>query len=259
MGVFTCAKDKPTAKTNQHMKNLIFFTLLCFGLLPAQAQKIIEKHIPFSAKNFVSMNFQISDSIRIVTWKKDEVYIKSSIDVNDNQDNDAYKMVFDESGSTINVSGHLEGNDIRRRRRSGRDSADNRDSSNNHSRSYNYNNDCCCCCNNDAEIYHVVYIPENADFSVETINGNITIVGETAEIRARSISGFIDLAVPPQRKAEVKMHTISGTMYTNIELPTSRRIKQVGGGSVTAELNGEGGKRIDLETISGNIFFRKEG
>jgi DUF4097 and DUF4098 domain-containing protein YvlB len=105
----------------------------------------------------------------------------------------------------------------------------------------------------------VVYIPENADFSVETINGNIIISGETAEIRARSISGYIDLAIPPQRKADLKMHTISGTMYTNIELPTSRRIKQIGGGSVNAELNGEGGKSIDLETISGNIFFRKEG
>jgi hypothetical protein len=227
------------------MKNCIFFALLCFGLMPAQAQKIIEKHIPFSAKDFVSMNFQISDSIRIITWKKDEVYIKSSIDVNDNQDNDAYKMVFDESGSTINVSGHLENNSIQRRRRSDSGST--------------YNENCCCCCNYDARIYHVVYIPENSDFSVETINGNITIAGETAEIRARSISGFIDLAIPPQRKADLKMHTISGTMYTNIELPARGKIKQVGGRSVTAEVNGDGGKPIDLNTISGNIFFRKEG
>jgi hypothetical protein len=243
------------------MKNSFLLALLCIGLLPAQAQKIIEKHIPFSAKNFVSMNFQISDSIRIITWKKDEVYIKSSINVNDNQENDDYKMVFDESGNTINVSGHLESNGNRRWRRTKRDSTGNRDSSNRNVHVYNDNNDCCCCCDNYAEIYHVVYIPENADFSVETINGNITIIGETAEIRARSISGFIDLAVPPQRKAELKMHTITGTMYTNLELnpqSSSRRIKQVGGGSVSAELNGEGGKPIDLETISGNIFFRKE-
>ncbi|HWB93007.1 MAG TPA: hypothetical protein VG605_14185, partial [Puia sp.] len=95
------------------------------------------------------------------------------------------------------------------------------------------------------------------DFSVETINGNITIAGNTAEIRAKSISGFIDLAISPDRKADLKMHTITGTMYSNIELPPSRRIKQVGGGSVTAELN-NGGKPITLETISGDIFFRKE-
>jgi DUF4097 and DUF4098 domain-containing protein YvlB len=93
---------------------------------------------------------------------------------------------------------------------------------------------------------------------VETINGNIVITGNTAEIRAHSISGYIDLAIAPDRKADVKLHTISGTMYSNIEMSSSsRRIKQVGGGSVTADLNG-GGKQIDLETISGNIFFRKE-
>lgn len=221
------------------MKNSLLLILLCIGLIPLQAQKIIEKHIAFAPNNFVSMNFQISDSIRITTWKKNEVYVKSSIDVNDNQNNDDYKMVFDETGNTINVSGKLETENIRRR---------NKDSGN-----------CCCCyCNYNSRIFHEVYIPENADFSVETINGNIVITGNTAEIRAHSISGYIDLAIAPDRKAELKMHTISGTMYSNIEVSSnSRRIKQVGGGSVRADLNG-GGKPIDLETISGNIFFRKE-
>src|SRR5579872_262494 len=220
-------------------KSRIFLlALLCPVSLTLRAQKIIEKHIAFSPKDFVSMNFQISDSIRIITWKKDEVYIKSSIDVNDNQDNDAYKEVFDESGSTVNISAKLETDNVRR---SSRDSGN-----------------CCCCCNYKTHIYHVVYVPENVDFSVETINGNITISGNTAEIRARSISGFIDLAITSDRKADLKMHTISGTMYSNIDLPLSRHIKQVGGGSVTAELN-SGGKPIDLETISGNIFFRKAG
>jgi hypothetical protein len=220
------------------MKNSILIILLCAGLLPARAQKIIEKHIPFSSSNFVAMNFQISDSIRILTWKKPEVYVKSSIDVNDNQNNDDYQMVFDETGNTINVSGKLETNKLRRH---GKDSGN-----------------CCCCCDYNSRIIHEVYIPENADFSVETINGNIIITGNTAEIRAHSISGYIDLAIAPDRKADVKLHTITGTMYSNIEMTSSsRRIKQVGGGSVTANLNG-GGKQIDLETISGNIFFRKE-
>ena len=228
------------------MKNSILIALLCIGSLATRAQKIIEKHIPFSPKNFVSMNFQISDSIHIITWKKDEVYIRSSINVNDNQNNDDYKMVFDETGSTVNVSAKLETDNIRRSRR---DSGDKRDEN------------CCCCCNNyRTKIFHEVYVPENVDFSVETINGNIIIAGNTAEIRARSISGFIDLAIAPDRKAEVKMHTISGTMYSNIDLlPANRRIKQVGGGSISAELNGGGSKSIDLQTISGNIFFRKEG
>jgi DUF4097 and DUF4098 domain-containing protein YvlB len=221
------------------MKNSIIIALLCLGLLPAtQAQKIIEKHLNYSSNGFVSMNFQISDSIRIITWNKNEVYVKSSIDVNDNQDNDDYKMVFDETGGTINIQGKLETNRARRNRK---------------------DSNCCCCCNTYAKIYHDVYLPENADFSVETINGNIIITGRTAEVRAHTISGYIDLAIAPNRKAAIKMHTITGTMYSDLELNSeSHGVRHVGGNSVTTDLNG-GGKRIDLETISGNIFFRKEG
>src|SRR5258707_831693 len=141
-------------------------------------------------------------------------------------------MVFGKTGNTNNVTAKLE---------------------------YKSTDSCNCCCNVRSEIFHEVYIPENADFSVETINGNIIITGNTAEVRAKSISGYIDLAIEAGRKAEVKMRTITGTMYSNIDLKSGiQSLRHVGGGSVSANLNG-GGKRIDLETISGNIFFRKEG
>jgi hypothetical protein len=207
------------------MKNYILIALLCIGMVPVRAQKIIEKHLNYAANGFVAMNFQISDSIRIITWKKNEVYVKSSINVNDNQNNDDYNMVFDETGGTINIQGKLETNKNRRRKDS-------------------TGNCCCCYCNYESRIVHEVYIPENADFSVETINGNIIITGNTAEIKAHSISGYIDLAISANRKADVKLHTITGTMYSNIELKSaSQSMRHVGGGSVTADLNG-GGKRI---------------
>src|SRR6201991_86353 len=132
------------------MKNCILAVLLSLALLPALAQKIVEKHITFAPNSYVRMNFQISDSIRIITWKKNEVYVKSSINVNQNKNNDDYKMVFGETGSTINVTAKLE---------------------------YKGDDSCNCCCNVKSQIFHEVYIPENADFSVETINGNIIISG----------------------------------------------------------------------------------
>ena len=51
------------------MKNSILILLLCIGLLPAGAQRIVEKHIDFAPSGYVRMNFQISDSIRII-WSK---------------------------------------------------------------------------------------------------------------------------------------------------------------------------------------------
>src|SRR5580698_10256208 len=232
------------------MKNSLLIVLVLAAAAPVRAQKVIEKHIQLSANGFVSMNFQISDSIRIITWKKNEVYVKSTIDVNDNKNNDDYKEMCNESGNTVNVTANLDDhcNTFHSRRRSS-------DSSNRPSDS---NNDCNCGC--EENIYHVIYVPENTDFSVETINGNIIISGNTAGIRAKSISGYIDLTMAPQKPAALRMQTISGTMYSNFDLGGTNGLRrQVGGRTVDAQLNGTGGKAVDLETISGDIFFRKLG
>ena len=234
------------------MKNSLIVVLAMMYAFQVRAQKVIEKHFDLPANGFVAMNFQISDSIRIVTWKKNEVYVKSTINVNDNKNNDDYKETFGQSATTVNITGKLDYNcnGYHSRRRS-RDSTKSDDDN---------NNNCCCNCGCETVIYHEVYIPENTDFSVETINGNIVISGNTAEIRAKTISGYIDLTMSPDKPAALRMRTISGTMYSNFDLADmSRGARQVGGGSVDAQLNGGGGKAINLETISGDIFFRKQG
>ncbi len=205
------------------MKRIAFILAICLGILPAMAQRIVEKHLNFSAGKMISMDFQISDSIRIVTWDKNEVYVKSSINVNDHKYNNDYHMNFDQTDDNIRITGKLEIPDTARRRNNG-----------------NWNGDCCCCCNCHTEIIHEVYIPANADISVETINGNIVLTGSLAGIRAHTISGYIDLAIAPARKADLSMKTISGTFFSNIEFPveSTDRLWKVGGGSVMTQLNG---------------------
>lgn len=239
------------------MKNGLLIVLVMAAAIPGRAQKVIEKHMPLAANGFVSMNFQISDSIRIIMWDKNEVYVKSTIDVNDNANNDDYNETFDQSPTSVNIIGklHTHFSNFHRRKRTG-DSASR--SADNAHRSSDDDDNCCCNCSCETDIVHEVYIPENTDFSVETINGNIIISGNTAGIRAKSISGYIDLTMTPQKPAALRMQTISGTMYSNFDLgSTNGRSRQVGGRTVDAQLNGSGGKAVDLETISGDIFFRK--
>jgi len=222
------------------MKNGILALALCLGIFPVLAQKIVEKHIAFSQGKLISMDFQISDSIRIISWSKNEVYLKSSINVNDNKNNDDYRMNFGETEDDINISGKLEFE-------KGKNPCQ-----------HNGDENCNCCCSCQTTIYHDVYIPENADISVETINGNIVLTGKIAGIRAHTISGFIDLAVAPERKADLSLHTITGTLYSNFAFPEEAgKLRHVGGNTLSTRLNGGGGKPIELKTISGNIFLRK--
>ncbi|MBN9380188.1 MAG: hypothetical protein J0H74_05455 [Chitinophagaceae bacterium] len=218
------------------MKKLLLSLFLGRLFIPqAGAQKIIEKHIDFTQKDLITLNIQIADSIRIITWNKNEVYVKASIDINDNKDNDLYHMTFGDSGNTVAVLARIADHEKANK---------------------GWNEKCNCYCM-QSQIYCDVYIPENVNFSVESINANITITGKTAAVRAKSISGFIDLAVDPQRKADLKLNTITGTVYTDLAVNASRNTRVVGT-KISDMVNG-GGKPISLETISGDIFLRKEG
>ena len=216
------------------MKNIIVMLLLCLLSCFTYAQKLVEKHLGYAPGKSIKMNIQIADSIRIVTWNKNEVYAKAFVDINNNKDNEVYKTGFDESANSIEIKAHFD----------------------NDKKYQQWNDSCKCNCSYLSKIYWDVYIPENSEFSVETIDGNITIEGQTDQVKAHTISGFIDMAFASSRKADLKMSTISGTIYTNVALEKTKGRR--GGNAVNGAYNG-GGKQVELETISGDIFLRKAG
>ncbi len=98
-------------------------------------------------------------------------------------------------------------------------------------------------------------MPEKTAFSIETINANVTITGVTEEMNVKSISGYVDLAVPANRQADIEFSTISGTIYSNHELALNKTHSSIP--TVIRDKLNNGGPAIKLETISGDIFFRK--
>lgn len=209
------------------MKSAIIFTICWVLMSHTLAQKTIEKHINFSGKEKLVLNIQIADSIKIHTWNKDEVFAKASVNVNDNEDNDVYETNFNESGKDVEIKASIQDSYLREKKH---------------------------CCTN-TEITWELYIPEKTVFSVETINGDIMIEGITTEINAKTISGFIDLAMAGDRKADLEMKTISGTLYTNLDINANSSENSFPV-VVKHKLN-NGGDEVTLETISGDIFVRK--
>ena len=179
-------------------------------------------------KKEIRLKLQIADSIRITTWNKNEVSIKASVSIADNRYNDEYKVEFDDSGDAITVNARIESE-----------------------RRNNWKDDSNCC---KTDIYWEIFVPEKAPIMVETINGNIVITGQTAEVKANSISGFIDLLIPTDLKADFKLSTITGTVYSNILAKESINSKR-GSADISSRYKG-GGTEVNLKTISGDIFLR---
>jgi hypothetical protein len=204
---------------------ILIVILLCYGT--AGAQQKIEKHISFSGKESIVMKIQIADSITIQTWNKNEVSVTALVSINENKDNEAYQTSFDESGKNIIVSGNFRDQYFKGR------------------------NNCC----DKTDIFWQVYIPESSSFTVETINGNITISGKTDKMTVKSISGYIDLAVPENRRADLELKTISGTIYSDLNLVPGKTHSGIP--MLIKDKMNNGGAPLILETISGDIFFRK--
>lgn len=100
-----------------------------------------------------------------------------------------------------------------------------------------------------------VIVPAGTAVNLETISGDIEIKGLANEIRAKSISGFVDLALPSTAKANLSLKSVTGEVYSDFDVKLDGKSTSYSK-RLNAPLNG-GGVRIEIETISGDIFFRK--
>ena len=75
-----------------------------------------------------------------------------------------------------------------------------------------------------------------------------------------SISGEVDVTLPADAKAQLRLESISGEVYSNFELagPGAKGLKRISAGSVVeGNING-GGVEISLTSTSSNIYLRKQ-
>lgn len=97
-----------------------------------------------------------------------------------------------------------------------------------------------------------------------TVNGDIEVKYETVNQEAPSsisaTNGFVDVSLPASTKADLKMKSYNGEIYTDldIEMPgTKEGMQRLGGRSISGTLNG-GGVEITLNAINSDIYLRKK-
>lgn len=100
-----------------------------------------------------------------------------------------------------------------------------------------------------------------------TTSGSITVVyGNVEQGKPSSISnisGVVDVTLPNSVKANLKLKSITGEIYSDLDLKMKGgsdkgELSRLGGGNtVEGTLNG-GGVEINLQTISSDIFVRRQ-
>jgi len=233
------------------MKKIIISIILLLINAIAFNQTIVEKTIDVKSQKSVRLDFDFADEIKISGWDKNEIYVKASVSINDNVNNDAFSLEVIENSSSISFISDIENMKEISKNRITIHKKDNGD------RSITYNDGW----HIDMDIYFEVFLPKNMKIDVQSISGDVILKNTLGELNIGTISGCIDIEIDENAKVSVETSTISGGVYTdhNIQInrnDSDRKYHFVMGRSPDFDLNG-GGRSIDLETISGDIFIRK--
>jgi len=225
---------------------LLFFSLLTNVTF---SQKIIEKKFPWSSAQTANLNLKFADSIQVRYWDKAEVSVRISVVINNGRLNDALTV---ESGSTAGEI-TLETDFDKELLKKGK--SEDCPGQKHTWRTEHKGDDYYVC----SKINYQVYLPRNAKLKLETINGNIDIKGASAPVFAKTISGYVDFSWPKSKGANLAMKTITGEVYTDLEidLKSKKQKNPIVGYLLEGTVNG-GGPELRLESISNNVYVRKK-
>jgi len=227
------------------MKTIFSILICCLLISQTFAQRIVEERMPLSQGQGVKLDFNFADDIKVNAWYKNEVYVKATVNINNGEDNDKFVFYTKKGSGYVSIESEIKDLDKMYGNCSTIIIEDGDTIIINGS-------------GNQLDILFEVYLPANTELELSTINGDIQLKGLTGVLDISTINGEIDLHLNSSHKADLKMTTINGTMYTNFDLQfsdTKTNLRKIGG-DINTKLNG-GGVIIELETINGTIFLRK--
>ncbi len=229
------------------MKNYISIIIILFGAISftnAQDyyQTTLNNTYKLPASKKVSMNLKFAHDIKVTVGSGSEVQLKTFVKATNEEIAKYHIIEVEESSDRLRVDTDYKfPKDDDRKRNQCWSCEEN-----------NWQGQPCMC----LEVRYELVMPSSASLSLETISGDIEIKGLPNEVYAKSISGFVDLALNSSAKADLSFKSVTGEIYSDFDVKLDGKSTSYSK-RLNAPLNG-GGARVALETISGDIFFRKQ-
>ncbi|MDY8135230.1 DUF4097 family beta strand repeat-containing protein [Aquimarina sp. 2201CG5-10] len=237
------------------MKILVNLFILCLISAQINAQKVIEKEINTSADR-IKAEFKFADDITIKTWDKNEVYLKAEVSINGGQFDDYYTLNIDNNSSVLNIESDYGDLFDKWKKERGSNKKNNWDP-----------------CNNlDIDANYTLYLPKKSEFRIKSISGDVAsedyqgdlevdiISGDidikkySGDLVLKTVSGDIDVKVS---KSKLRAETVTGMIYSDKDMNFDQGKNRMVGSKVTGSF-GDVKSQLELKTVSGDIFIRKQ-
>ncbi len=230
------------------MKKLLWMGAFCLlaGHVLAQPKKS-EQRFPVGPETAIMLDIKYATRIVVQAWDKPEVLLQTEVNINGGRDNDALKVEAGQTREQLSVRAEVE--NLKQLSRQ-------------HQYHYRGNPDSVGREDRWLDIHFTVYVPRNASVQVRTVSGDVDIVHNGGELTATSVGGNVDLTMRDDQKADVRMSTVGGEVFTNFALEAFRKDgappPQPGNRCFCGKLRG-GGTPVVLTSTGGDIYLRKAG
>ena len=107
--------------------------------------------------------------------------------------------------------------------------------------------------NNDVQVDFTVSVPKGVEFDGQTVNGEASAEGLTANVTLATVNGGITLDLPSDLSTEVRASTVNGDLVTDFPLLVTGKF----GPRHLHGTIGKGGRQLSLSTVNGSIRLRK--
>lgn len=260
--------------------NLKTLSILCLAMLlsadlwsqtatptPSKTAKKIEQSFAYNPSKELFLNLKYANNIQVKTWNQNQVKVTVWVDINEGKDNDKFELKTDKNNPSFEIRSGIK--DLAKITKTiiVKNGNQNINYSNGSTTTF-HDKDGSYTVNGSyllANIRYEVQVPASIQqLKVKTIGGNIEMQhAKNCKLNLKSISGFIDVSIAPEQKANLDMRSYSGDVYSDLPIDIKQPSKlgksyrKIGGQArLKGKLNG-GGTELRLKSFQGNIYLRK--
>jgi len=240
------------------MKSIIFFVMtFAFEITTAQTQ--INKSFSIIKNQNISLKFDYPQLIKISTWDKDEVQISGIVNINDNENNEAFQIKESKDGNSLVIEGNVSeidklphritvhrGNEkltFKTKEEYQKYCKANKTTFNTMSNGV------------DINIELEIKVPKSLKTQIEAKYGLVEVKNFGGEIAVNATYGGIDATVLENNIGKVSAETNYGQIYSNLDAKFTGKDENDFHTLVTATPGN--GPQYNLESRYGNIYLRK--
>lgn len=230
---------------------------LVFGLTAAQTT--INKSFSTDKNQKISLKFDYPELIKISTWDKPEVQILGTVNINENESNEAFQIKESKEGNSLVIEGKIaEMKNIPRRIKVEKDNKKlifkTREEYQRYCKenkvTFNSMTD-----GVDVDIKLEIKVPRSLMTQIESQYGLVEVKDFGGTINVNAIYGGIDATVLDKNVGKLSAETHFGQIYSNLDTKFTGKDSDDFRTLVTATFGN--GPKYNLESKYGNIYLRK--